>query len=67
MHWRTDTGKAQALDFGMRAPAGLRIEGFPLSGTGIAGDLSPWEREAGDRNVPGAKAIAVPAIEHARM
>ncbi len=62
MHWRADTGEAHALNFGMRAPANLRIEDFPLSGQGIAGDLFPWERVVDDRNVMGAKAVAVPAM-----
>ena len=62
MHWRADTGEAHALNFGMRAPAGLRTADFPLSGTGIAGDLFPWERVEEDRNVMGAKAVAVPAM-----
>ncbi len=62
MHWRADTGKAHALNFGMCAPAGLKIEDFPLSGQGIAGDLFPWDRVIKDRNVMGAKAVAVPAV-----
>jgi gamma-glutamyltranspeptidase/glutathione hydrolase len=62
MHWRADTGEAHALNFGMRSPAGLQVSDFPLSGEGIAGDLFPWERVVDDRNVQGAKAIAVPAM-----
>ncbi|MDQ0326519.1 gamma-glutamyltranspeptidase/glutathione hydrolase [Rhodopseudomonas julia] len=62
MHWRADSGEAHALDFGMRAPAGLKIEDFPLSGEGAATDLFPWERVVEDRNVIGAKAVAVPAV-----
>ncbi len=62
MHWRADTGQAHALNFGMRAPAGLRIGDFPLSGQGIAGDLFPWQRVVDDRNVIGARAVAVPAM-----
>ncbi len=62
MHWRADTGEAHALNFGMRSPAGLQVADFPLSGEGIAGDLFPWERVADDRNVLGAKAVAVPAM-----
>jgi gamma-glutamyltranspeptidase/glutathione hydrolase len=62
MHWRADTGAAHALNFGMRSPAGLQVADFPLSGQGIAGDLFPWDRVVDDRNVHGAKAIAVPAV-----
>lgn len=62
MHWRADTGEAHALNFGMRSPAGLQIDDFPLSGAGIADDLFPWERVIDDRNVSGAKAVAVPAM-----
>lgn len=60
LHWRADTGEATAINFGMRSPKGLRIEDYPLSGAGKAGDLFPWERVTDDRNVQGAKAIAVP-------
>ncbi|MCT8267625.1 gamma-glutamyltransferase [Afifella sp. JA880] len=62
MHWRADSGEAHALDFGMRAPGGLKIEDFPLSGEGATADLFPWERVVDDRNVIGAKAVAVPAL-----
>ncbi|MFD2738891.1 gamma-glutamyltransferase [Sulfitobacter aestuarii] len=62
MHWRADSGEAQALNFGMRAPAGLRLEDFPLSGDGQAGDLFPWQRVVEDRNASGARAVAVPAM-----
>ncbi|MFU1479302.1 gamma-glutamyltransferase [Roseovarius sp. C7] len=60
VHWRADTGEATAINFGMRSPKGLRVEDFPLSGEGKAGDLFPWERVTGDRNVQGATAVAVP-------
>ncbi|WP_306132418.1 gamma-glutamyltransferase [Roseivivax marinus] len=62
MHWRADTGEAHALNFGMRAPADLSLADFPLSGEGVAGDLFPWDRVVEDRNVVGAKAVAVPAM-----
>ncbi|ETX28568.1 gamma-glutamyltransferase [Roseivivax isoporae] len=62
MHWRADTGEAHALNFGMCAPGDLRLEDFPLSGEGVAGDLFPWDRVAGDVNVTGARAVAVPAM-----
>lgn len=62
MHWRAAKGEAVAQNFGMRAPKGLRVADYPLSGDGIAGDLFPWERVVGDRNVQGATAIAVPGV-----
>jgi gamma-glutamyltranspeptidase/glutathione hydrolase len=62
MLWRADKGEAVALNHGMLSPAGLRVEDFPLSGAGIAGDLFPWEQVLGDVNVQGAKAIAVPGV-----
>ncbi|MCX7560410.1 gamma-glutamyltransferase [Sulfitobacter sp. F26204] len=62
MLWRADQGKAVAVNHGMRAPRDLRVEDFPLSGAGIAGDLFPWEQVVGDVNVQGAKAIAVPGV-----
>lgn len=60
MIWRAETGAAHAVNFGMRAPAGLDPADYPLAGTGRAGDLFPWEAVAGDRNVEGAMAVAVP-------
>lgn len=62
MLWRADEEKAVAVNHGMRSPAGLRVEDFPPSGKGIAGDLFPWEEVAGNVNVQGAKAIAVPGV-----
>lgn len=62
MLWRADTGKAQALNYGMRAPKGLNPKDYPLSGEGVAGDLFPWEKVVDDRNVQGATAVAVPGL-----
>ncbi|MCQ0093252.1 gamma-glutamyltransferase family protein [Roseovarius sp. M141] len=62
MLWRAGEEKAVAVNHGMRAPGGLRVEDFPLSGAGVAGDLFPWEHVTGDVNVQGAKAIAVPGV-----
>ncbi|WP_254702240.1 MULTISPECIES: gamma-glutamyltransferase [unclassified Roseivivax] len=62
MHWRADTSTAHALNFGMSAPAALDVADFPLSGDGLAGDLFPWERVVEDRNVQGARAVAVPCV-----
>ena len=60
MIWRADEATAHAVNFGMRAPAGLDPADYPLAGTGRAGDLFPWEAVEGDRNVEGAGAVAVP-------
>ncbi|MDE4098613.1 gamma-glutamyltransferase [Phaeobacter gallaeciensis] len=60
MLWRADEGRAYALNYGMRAPKGLNVADYPLSGEGKAGDLFPWEKVVEDRNVQGATAIAVP-------
>ncbi|MFD1344823.1 gamma-glutamyltransferase, partial [Litorisediminicola beolgyonensis] len=60
LHWRADTGEATAINFGMRSPAGLDPALYPLSGEGVAGDLFPWKRVVGDRNLYGATAVAVP-------
>jgi len=62
MHWRADTGTAHALNFGMAAPAALKVADFALSGEGVAGDLFPWDRVVEDRNVIGARAVAVPCV-----
>ena len=62
VHWRADTGEATAINFGMRSPRGLKVEDYPISGEGRSGDLFPWKRVQDDRNVQGAKAIAVPGV-----
>ncbi|MEI4233530.1 gamma-glutamyltransferase [Roseovarius sp. D22-M7] len=62
MLWRAEDGTAQALDYGMRAPGALDPAEYPLSGEGVAGDLFPWEKVVGDRNVQGATAVAVPGL-----
>jgi gamma-glutamyltranspeptidase/glutathione hydrolase len=60
--WRADEERAQAIDFGMRAPAALDPADYPLAGTGKASDLFPWDAVVDDRNVQGAAAIAVPGV-----
>ncbi len=62
MLWRADTGKAHALNYGMRSPAALDPGDYPLSGLDQPGDLFPWENVVDDRNVQGATAIAVPGL-----
>lgn len=63
MLWRADEGKAVALNHGMRAPAGLNVADYPLTGRGVvSADLFPWEEVLDDRNVRGATAVAVPGV-----
>jgi len=52
-------GRAEVLDFGMVAPAGLDPAAYPLSG-GHDDDLFGWPGVVGDRNVMGPLSIAVP-------
>ncbi len=58
--WREGEQKAHSINFGMRSPAGLDPADYPLSGAGKSNDLFPWPSVVEDRNVQGAKAIAVP-------
>ncbi|WP_068298021.1 gamma-glutamyltransferase [Pararhodobacter sp. CCB-MM2] len=58
--WRADEGRAETIEFGMRAPSGLRLEDYPLEPGKKAGDLFPWTRVKDDRNIYGATAVAVP-------
>lgn len=62
MLWRAGEGRAHALRYGMRAPAGLNPADYPLSGAGKTSDLFPWEAVVDDRNVSGATAVAVPGL-----
>lgn len=54
-------GSAKVINFGMRAPSGLNISDFPLTG-GVSDDLFPWARVADDRNLHGPLSIAVPGL-----
>ncbi len=58
--WRAGEQRAETIEFGMRAPAGLTLADYPLEHGQRAGDLFPWTRVRGDRNVYGATAVAVP-------
>ena len=62
MLWDASAGKAEALFYGMRAPAGLDPADFPLTGEEASGDLFPWKAVKDDRNVMGATAVAVPGL-----
>jgi gamma-glutamyltranspeptidase/glutathione hydrolase len=52
----------EVIDYGMRAPAGLRPWDYPLAGEGAASDIFPWPRVEGDRNLHGPGSIAVPGV-----
>jgi len=56
---RPANGPAKVVEFGMRAPKGLRTEDYPITG-GKANDLFPWPAVQDDRNVFGATAVAIP-------
>jgi gamma-glutamyltranspeptidase/glutathione hydrolase len=58
--WRQDEGRAYAINYGMRAPAGLDPADYPLAESGRSNDLFPWKAVVDDRNVEGATAVAVP-------
>ncbi|ORE98523.1 gamma-glutamyltransferase [Aurantimonas sp. 22II-16-19i] len=60
MVWRAGEARPHAVAYGMRAPAGLDPRDYPVSGEGVAGDLFPWQRVVGDRNIEGGSAVAVP-------
>jgi gamma-glutamyltranspeptidase / glutathione hydrolase len=62
MLWHAGEGRAEALCYGMRAPAGLDPADFPLTGRESTGDLFPWKEVVDDRNAVGATAVAVPGL-----
>src|SRR6202790_488938 len=49
--YRARENRYEVIDYGMRAPASLRVEDYPLTGDGAASDLFPWPRVKGDRNL----------------
>ncbi|WP_407150952.1 gamma-glutamyltransferase [Bradyrhizobium sp. ORS 86] len=74
--YRARENRTEVIDYGMRAPDSLRIEDYPLTGSGAASDLFPWSRVKDDRNLHGPGSIAVPGVvagmeeahrRHARM
>jgi len=60
--YRAAERRYAVIDFGMRAPASLDPDDYPLAGEGISSDLFPWSRVKDDRNVHGPFAIAVPGV-----
>jgi gamma-glutamyltranspeptidase/glutathione hydrolase len=55
------SGRISVIDFGARSPRGLDPADFPIIG-GADSDLFGWPMVEDNRNVVGAKAIAVPAM-----
>lgn len=51
--------QVKVIDFGMVSPSNLDPADYQLSG-GVASDLFPWPAVVEDRNLLGAKSIAVP-------
>jgi gamma-glutamyltranspeptidase/glutathione hydrolase len=56
---RPRRGDSVALDFNVEAPAAAHARMYPL-GRGQGSDLFPWRAVAGDANVHGHRAVAVP-------
>jgi len=74
--YRAREDRYEVIDYGMRAPASLRVADYPLTGDGAASDIFPWPRVKDDRNLHGPASIAVPGVvagmeqahrRHARM
>ena len=74
--YRAREDRYEVIDYGMRAPASLRVEDYPLTSDGAASDLFPWARVKDDRNLHGPGSVAVPGVmagmeeafrRHARM
>jgi gamma-glutamyltranspeptidase / glutathione hydrolase len=74
--YRAREDRYEVIDYGMRAPSGVRLEDYPLMGDGAASDIFPWPRVKDDRNLHGPGSIAVPGVvagmeeahrRHARM
>ena len=60
--YRARENRHEVIDYGMRAPASLRIADYPLSGDSAASDIFPWPRVKDDRNLHGPGSIAVPGV-----
>jgi gamma-glutamyltranspeptidase / glutathione hydrolase len=59
--YRARENRTEVIDYGMRAPASLRLDDYPLS-DGAASDIFPWRRVKDDRNLHGPTSIAVPGV-----
>ncbi len=60
--YRAHEDRYEVIDYGMRAPGGLRPEDYPLTGDGAASDIFPWPQVKDDRNLHGPASIAVPGV-----
>jgi gamma-glutamyltranspeptidase/glutathione hydrolase len=60
--YRAREDRYEVIDYGMRAPAGIRAADYPLAGEGDASDIFPWPRVKDDRNLHGPGSIAVPGV-----
>src|SRR6266403_2238855 len=60
--YRARDDRYEVIDYGMRAPRGLRPEDYLLTGDGAASDFFPWPRVKDDRNLHGPGSIAVPGV-----
>ena len=60
--YRAKQHRYEVIDYGMRAPLSLRLQDYPLTGSGAASDLFPWPRVKDDRNLHGPGSIAVPGV-----
>ena len=60
--YRARENRYEVIDYGMRAPNGLRVEDYPLTGDGATADIFPWPRVEDDRNLHGPGAVAVPGV-----
>ncbi|MBV9985541.1 gamma-glutamyltransferase [Bradyrhizobium sp.] len=60
--YRARANTYEVIDYGMRAPNGLRVEDYPLSGEDLAADIFPWARVKDDRNLHGPGSVAVPGV-----
>jgi gamma-glutamyltranspeptidase len=59
--YRARDNRCEVIDYGMRAPNGLRVEDYPMS-EGVGSDVFPWARVKDDRNLHGPGSIAVPGV-----
>ena len=50
--YRAREDRYEVIDYGMRAPASLRPEDYPLTGDGAASDIFPWPRVKGRPQSP---------------
>jgi gamma-glutamyltranspeptidase/glutathione hydrolase len=60
--YRAREDRYEVIDYGMRAPGGIRAEDYPLAGEAAASDIFPWLRVKDDRNLHGPSSIAVPGV-----